>query len=343
MNTEHGTNPPQGAQESETTTGRADGAPNSGTTPHGAKNPSRSPEERIADAFLDVAVRFRRLVPAERVEELERELARVNDMHADAVAQVRPLEMQLSGSRAVAERLRGDLERRDEQIEGYKGGVFAAERAFERVTRQLADMTTERVSLHQSMDRKDRRIAELQARNDTQAATIARISEERESFRASGFVHEDQLGVLDRSVERLIEQLASMTAERDAAAENARRERDRRGTYTNDELVSLADVLLETLRMLGSDDLLGEGKAPVARREIIVENILRRKGLRSMTEQKPVVRVVTSPRFYSDEQREEAAQALRSMIFALPAVHEDKTGSAVDTIAEALGMRRAKS
>lgn len=125
---------------------------------------------------------------------------------------------------------------------------------------------------------------------------------------------------------------ADLTAERDAAAENARRERDQH-TETVRSLDWVQDAF-ERHEIPGRQ--WGEQRGVVAR--LWVEDL---KGqiarlLRQVDRRRDFARVVTSPRFYSEEQREAAALDMPFRIDSM-----DDRRETVDAVAQALGMRRA--
>lgn len=185
-------------------------------------------------------------------------------------------------------------------------------------TARLADMTTNRDALDQACQRKDERIDQLVAGARTSTAQIT-----------------DLMG-----------EVADLAIQRDAAAENARRERDRRGTYSDDTLKDCEDHLLDTLRLVGTNALLRpHGNDGPQARGVIVEAILRKAGLVSRSEQKPVVRVVTSPRFYGTQETWHGIAALRGEVArqcgAIPVDDDVAMIRAVEAVASALGMRRA--
>ena len=136
------------------------------------------------------------------------------------------------------------------------------------------------------------------------------------------------------TVQAMASRVADLTVERDAAAENARRERDRRGTYDAEMLRAGAVALYQAATGLGVDRLYQVGPQHAAVRKTFVESILRAVGLVTEREEKPLVRVVTSPRFYSEEDRQRAVKAYLHDRYGC-------AGDVIDTVAAALGMRRA--
>jgi hypothetical protein len=139
-------------------------------------------------------------------------------------------------------------------------------------------------------------------------------------------------------------QLTDAIEQRDAAAENARRERDRHGTYDAETLAAAGEQLGRNALTLGTGMLTASGGEATRYRAHFVESILRAAGLVSQREQKPRCRVVTSPRFYSEEERLAAAGEVSKL-----AISRHGSGDTlgvrclayVDAVAQALGMRRA--
>jgi len=168
-------------------------------------------------------------------------------------------------------------------------------------------------------------------------------------LRDDAIVDEERIGELEAKLTAAEGKIEDLTVERDAAAENARRERGRRGTYNDDDLQTGAERMRRDILTLGGDDLHSIGPDGQRKRVAVVEATLRSIGLRTEREERPRCRVVTSPRFYSNEQREEAISAISRVPMSWPGgagtvrsyLGRIVVGQMLDAGAQALGMRRA--
>jgi len=192
-------------------------------------------------------------------------------------------------------------EARDEAT-GLAHDRTAAEAAADTLTRKLADVTTDRDALREIIERKDVRIAAL----------------------------ETQRQALGEGIERRDRDIAQLTIERDVAATNARRERDRADLF-RETLLDVRDDLHNENRLNTHSiaDVIWHGPA-----ETTVDFI---DVALDSDASKRRVRVVTSPRFYSEEQRFAALRRLMDFWIDVPDY------APIDAVAEALGMRRAQS
>jgi len=168
----------------------------------------------------------------------------------------------------------------DQNEQANYNRLVERERA-DRAERQLADMTTNRDALAEEC-------FNLNLRDEASTSTI----------------------------QAMTSRVADLTAERDAAAENARRERER-----YDELHRTTTLANDAISKAGDE----------------IER------LRRIDRSRPRCRVVTSPRFYSEEDHQRAADELSRLI-----LNTNRTGDLgrrckdyVVTVATALGMRRA--
>jgi hypothetical protein len=134
-----------------------------------------------------------------------------------------------------------------------------------------------------------------------------------------------------------------LAAERDAASALARRYRDERGIYTTAEVSLAADRIAQTIAIQGMTSFGDLASAGDRTRRTLAETAFRELGLRKRYEgERPRVTVVTSPRFYSEEQGMKAATILRqSAPEQLGSMHGAFLVAMVDCVAMALGMRRA--
>lgn len=238
----------------------------------------------------------------------------------------------------------------------------------DKAERHLADMTTNRDALDEACQRKDARIDQLVAGARTSTAQIADLTTRLNQAGVGelnttnpNMVETMLLAVADEAkqhrmadpdswranrqdsvahvIRALAAQVADLTAERDAAAENARRERDRRGTYDAEMLCQCAARFEQFILEAGTEFIRSNHHTGEANRRLMVELILRTAGLVTMREAKPVVRVVTSPRFYSEAQAWDAADRVRQHRRGTVVTENDERTA--DAVAFALGMRRA--
>lgn len=278
--------------------------------PHGSENPSRS----IAGALATIARVTRHAAGAHGI-----------TLSTDDPRRIAELETQLAEERA-------------------KVAALSQPRVFSLSGVVEADLAERYESLRSENEALRLERDQALTRAEEWANEAGKARKEREDFRVSGFVLEDNLAQVTGRLETATAQLADMTAERDAAAENARRERDI-GTGLYGALsyqTALVDRLTDAVDR-EANDIGGESSGSVLR--LLGENLSDVTAALKVAHghEKPRCRVVTSPRFYNDVAREVATDALWLHLRPSGIGGRQRCRVMVDEVAEALGMRRAQA